>query len=1112
MKDDLIRRIRHGAIYLLLGQNYFYRKNPLVESVEKEYGIHHCKRSHDIFLMLGEKANMDWIYNRVNFLLPPPHLKTIFKIPWNGVIVTAVDGIAKRNLSNPWREVQTYYDSRFKLPGSVSDREHLIISELFGEIGHRDLQDHNFPTDEITFLKSKMNATGILSVYRSELASPMTTLIIDGYDMDDDWLEPEVLVSFISDSKGSVHVFGTNSKKNNKAWNMLVERGIITEHSETFAAYLAEKEMQEEINIDDWAREHSGNKLITVQGKTISLPKDLYNEISQDAMIMDDAILLIDRLSKAQEADQFRRFLYNSGQRPVWEGYVWGFCFERVAEEKLYEEVKKQLKKTNIDTPPIILEGQAGSGKSVLLGKIAFRIKNEEEYPIIFIPQMNTNINYMNILNFCNWLEVSSAAKRLLIIWDGSVYNDEISRYVALNDFLISKGKRVLIVGSSLSLGSRMRFVYHYKSVMLSTQLNNKEKNSICEIFNRYSGSSISPDVFQKFGTDNTFVVCYRLLPPSRMNLRRGLVEEGKKNLLTLQEIINSQMPMRNNPFVDAFIKAGFYVSDDFIESIDDSKNISELMEYVCVPAQFGLYIPFNLLLRCFLPALSLSIATKIDEMDFFSFTETADGDWIVGARTRLEAELLLDSEISTVERQIEIIKHLISCVRESLYFDTSHSEMDFLVDLLKAIGPNGRKREVYREYFKEIAEALHHLRSEGISNSRTVLQEATLLREYAKEHETEKTSILKQAQRLLELEIEKNKSNNRVNSSHIGRMYCELASNIGAQIIEGLNHSDWSVVQDLYRKQDRILRLSMDLATESFHGLDICAWTAKGIFDTVGIPESIKKEVYANFVSLYEISLLANPALGDLEDYHARLMEVSEAFGELTVTDGEFRILLEKGSCTGIYLRARKLIREVDFRRPLSDKDRVKYLEAEKFLEKYSENIYLDVRCLYLLFNIKWMLYTGEPILYRERSTLPISQNGWREFCDISDAVIKLAPEKNHTVMKYIRAIALFHLKDRQWIDAFEEISHLPYPSHKRIIVSYLASDSSGKPIPYTGTIISGDERRTRFRIEEIGRIVPYFNTIFARQDYVLGRTYENIELGFNFLGVQISRLQGGH
>lgn len=1111
MSDKFISQILHGSIYLLLGQNYFYRKNPLIASVEEEYKIQPHFKSHDVFLELGGNINLQWITNRADFLLPPVHLEAISHIPWNGVLVTAVDGIARRFFSTPWREVQAYYDSKLKPPGSIADRERLIVSELFGEVGYFELSDYTFPTDKISFLKSRTNAITILSMYAIEFANPMTTLIIDGYDIDQDWLDTDILISVIPNIKGKVHAFGICSKSRNSSWKQYVDEGIIVEHEQTFAAYLAEKELQEELDIEEWSREYANSKLITIHGKAISIPKEVYNEASKDAIVLDDSIFFIENLPKQEEQDCFRRFLYQSGQRPVWEGYAWNFYFKRVAEEKLYNQIKRQLISNSIDNPPLILEGQAGCGKSVLLGKIAYRIKQEEEYPVLFIPQINSNIDGTKLLNFCNWLEEKSDVKRILILWDASVYNDDISRYVTLNDFLISKGKRILLVGSSLILSSRIKSNYHYKSFRLSVKLEDSEKESICEIFNLYSGRTITFNDFERLGLSNIFVACYRFLPPSRMNLRHGLVEEGKKNLHTLLDTVVLRDSFIENPFVNAFFEAGYYVKGDFLKESCDSENLKKIMEYICVPAQFNVNIPFTLLLRCFSSELSISIAEKIDEIDVFSFVETTEGDWIVGTRTSLEAELLLKSEISSMERQIKVIKHIVSCVRESIYFDTSHSEMNFLVEFLRAIGPNGRRREDYKEYFKDIADAIEKLRSTGITNSRIVLQEATLLREYAKEHNQDKIAILKRAQKLLEEEIDDILSDKRITSSQLGRLNCELASNLGAQIIEELINSNWLLIKELYRKQEKILRSTVDLGTESFHGLDICAWTAKGILSNKNAPRPFQQEIYKNFISLFEIALLSNPSLGDLADYHARLMEISEIYGDLLLTDEEFQILVEKGSCTGIYLRSRNYLKNVDFTRPLSVKNRKKCQSTINYLNKYKDMIWKDIHCLHLLFRIKWMLYTGEPILYREKTAIAIDKHGWQEIYNILETLLQLEPEKNNAVIKYIRAMALFHLKDRRWIDAFEEVSNISYPSHKRVIVNYLASDSQGKPIAYTGTIISGDGKKIRLRIEEIGRNVPYFNPNFARQYYVPGKTYGNVNLGFNFLGLQVVSLQGG-
>lgn len=81
-----------------------------------------------------------------------------------------------------------------------------------------------------------------------------------------------------------------------------------------------------------------------------------------------------------------------------------------------------------------------------------------------------------------------------------------------------------------------------------------------------------------------------------------------------------------------------------------------------------------------------------------------------------------------------------------------SHNgEMDFLIDLLKAVGPNGLKNEEYSSFYLKIADTLGKIREEGIWDSRTILQESLLLREYAKnlDDQVEKSQIILQAKDL---------------------------------------------------------------------------------------------------------------------------------------------------------------------------------------------------------------------------------------------------------------------------------------------------------------------------------------------------------------------------
>lgn len=199
-------------------------------------------------------------------------------------------------------------------------------------------------------------------------------------------------------------------------------------------------------------------------------------------------------------------------------------------------------------------------------------------------------------------------AERVIIIWDASVYNEEIAQYIELNNFLMSAGRKVLIIGSSLKLSENIKSAYTYESIEMDIQISDAESESICNVFNKYSGSVITDTEIRAIGEKNIFVACYRLLPPSRRSLRRGVIDEAKKNKVTLKEALKIKQIDETSVFCQALMKAGVFVPN---EANEEKVALDMLLDYICVPAQFGLMIPLNLVLRCFDSQYSVDIAKK---------------------------------------------------------------------------------------------------------------------------------------------------------------------------------------------------------------------------------------------------------------------------------------------------------------------------------------------------------------------------------------------------------------------------------------------------------------------------------------------------------------------
>ena len=64
-----------------------------------------------------------------------------------------------------------------------------------------------------------------------------------------------------------------------------------------------------------------------------------------------------------------------------------GILFARNFEEELYRIVTSSLEERQLQNDPIILHGQTGTGKTVALGSIAYRVRDEGKYPVLLLKE-----------------------------------------------------------------------------------------------------------------------------------------------------------------------------------------------------------------------------------------------------------------------------------------------------------------------------------------------------------------------------------------------------------------------------------------------------------------------------------------------------------------------------------------------------------------------------------------------------------------------------------------------------------------------------------------------------------------------------------------------------
>lgn len=1121
---ELLRSIRSGPVFLFLGQAYlkmFTGRDIFLKAISRDLiGRTDNDPNYNIFLNLPNNVKLEeailWMQEKSERVSVPEQLDYIAQIPWNGVITSSVDTIFPRALENTQRTIVEVYSRQNRNISKFTSSTELHVTRLYSSIAPN--SDRSIPpTDFLKLVSAHDNASNLLRLYSPEVITPYGALVIDGYDPRTDWLNIERFYPMLSTlGKNQVHFFNFSSNFEDQYFSDLVKRGILCKHTESFAEYLMLSVEKGYLDLNK-IRTTSYNvdlKRVTIKDKIFPIPKDKYLEITEEAIVMDDDILLPEQEIDEYEAqERYRQFLYQSSTKPIWEAYKRKFNISRNFEQELLEKINDTIV-SKFSLNPIILSGQSGSGKSVSLGHIAYKLK-EKNNAILFIPKRKENISYATINNFCKFVE-DNGADITYIFWDGSFGEEDIEKYDQLNDFLVTRGRRVLLIGSSYvtkNISSNLGFAF----VEAPVKLEENEIGELCTVFDKYSMREKSiRELWKDDFDDNLLVALYRLLPPTRRSFRTGLLKEADSVLVSLKKVLKINEEELLTPMAKLLMDAKLFLPKDTARDAT-YRDLSKILIYVCVPSQYGISVPMSLLFRTLKYNYDTDILKTIDNIDFFNTEITTDGRFEISARNSLEAEIVVSSKLATQDERVNVVLDLIRNVSSSYDYLSSKTELDFLIDLLKSVGPNGKNRnEIFSDYNK-IAQEIAILREkENIYDARTILQEAFYLREHAKtlpdDKMIERENFLIGAQDILLKTISELKDDD-YKKVQKGNLYIELAANLGTQLKICLKNNQHNKnIKSLYNQIDDALTNAKRYAPNSFYPIDIWAWTSEDLLKSQ-ISDEFRGDVAAKILSVFDIAPFDNPRIADTERYNEKRQGIAKVLGDKDMENGSFEKLLNMGSASGIYLNAHSMLKGIDLDKPVNEKSKNHHAD-QRVIEQvidYMEGFDLtwgDPKCLYLLLKLYWLLWIGKPIFYEEKQILPLNEDNWNKIYKITDCILDTMTAPTPWVT-YIKGIALFHLK--RYSDCFalfDELRNSYEGGKRRIIISYVASNGDGTAKAFKGSFLRISKGKAIFSINNLRRDIPYFNRDFIVSNPPINRVYESIELGFNYLGIQVSKV----
>ena len=793
--EDFIDRLTSGPIFLFLGQDYLKletNEDLFLSQIIRKYSPENGQPQnyYDIFTSqasLNPEEALSWMLNKCMHIPIPKPLDTISGYAWSGIFTSTFDGILARAFRSEWREVQQIFDDSFR-PSEPRNRQKLHIHHLYGSV--EAIDPSGFPPLREDELWNRQAMAVVLANRLPELITPLGTLVIEGYAKSD-WFTPQEMFPVINNlSKGQAHIFSsTDEIENDSKMKNLINQGKLVAHRKSLAEILLYASETGSIKLGEQPEDISFAHQIRFNSIRHSIPPALWNQISSTAHILVESTFLpLPKLSKDKLYNDFRQFLFS----PTWTGYAYGFAVQRNFEDKLRVEIYRRLESSKLRKKVVLLHGQTGTGKTIALRRLAYEIQKEGKYPVLFIERTAIKLKKEAIDRFCEWAEQNGALVTL-IIWDGMQPPQEYKEYL---QYLESRGRKVLLVGSYYKMENQIdAFVCEAPA-----ELEEDEIQKFSDFINNFDpdlDKYIHQYILTRSGSFLVFL--YRLLPHSRINIKKGinkevLFAEGVIRDRTIDKKIEANV---NTLLGDLLKQAGLNVSTPMLgeEPKDVGREMvtefQQLIGLVMVPGQFNIDCPFELLMRSMNKYVSEEFLNILQSVDFFKWIEDTTGNQMIGPRSSLEAELIVKQRIGGAVYEIEYATKLLSAIRVDRLFE--NQEIQFAVDLIQNMGPNSRKLKYYEPHFIKLAQCLESIRETlGVQNPRLMLQESMLLREYAKTESDYSlaSSWLKKSEKVALEALGKLEDTPR-NQPFRSRMQAELASTYGQMATRSAARSD---------------------------------------------------------------------------------------------------------------------------------------------------------------------------------------------------------------------------------------------------------------------------------------------------------------------------------
>ena len=1012
---------------------------------------------------------------------------------WNGIYTTATSPMVAEAFVSESR-VCTSLGAMERTPSrSQSDLE---VRYLFG--GTHLPESSQPPTSEVAEAAARQRSNQELTQLVTETITPRGSVIIEGWNgegrLTSDSLSP--ILGLLG--AGQAHLFSAGDMASDPFVSSITETGQLVLHSESLEVALSA--IVDAGAATATSADTRSQHIIPLSDGFVEIDIHTWNQIRRSARPVDLELLTPPILnSRASRYQEFRRFLGATDGVPRWKGIAAQMNLRRDFEDELMVRVLSELKDRDLPSP-IVLSGQTATGKSVALAAMAMDLARTGQVAVLHQSHQTVRPAAEDIDMYAAWAD-EHGAEATVLVWDGML---DLAEYEGLSRQLHARGRKVLVVGSTYKTPTDSS-----SFVQAPIELSTGETARLVTLL---AGFGI--EVHQQALESNFLAFLYRLLPETERQLRSGLSKELRAAERSMAKFARERDTAADaeqtlSAMQMALQEAGLVLQDLLpADSAGESLNerrfaerapIQRVTTLVLAAGQHGILVPIDLALRILGREGYQGIREALASSDIIREIDDDNGEFFLGARSQLEAQLLARHEIPLVV-EVEVLIEAIRNARVTDAYTRASDEVEFLVRLLERVGPSSDNDQKYRQYFAHIADALGDRRDElGRAHPRLVLQESNFSRAFVywqqKEHQgmaADRVAALEYNRDLLDEVLADPGTRGLIRLS----LSVELASTLGAIIHEYTDINQGGEVPGIRARLDDVLAAVRDARAVdpgNVYPVDVLAWATRDAVNSGALTPAERIDSLANAVATLESldrESLEPRQLAKLDKRGAELSELLK--NDDAVWDYLKRLELNKSPAATYFLA------QIDAKDGPDGE-----AKALARLRQVPAQTKADWRCAQLLIDLTWKEITGSRLLLGERVPLHLSSGALLKIAELASA-LEYADMPDGYRFLFIRAIAEFasgNYSEAQRL--FREVGDLTRQLSKRIYTAYLLADKSGKPKTYTGRVQMSDTRSGQVWVNELGTRVKFEPRLFS----VNGVFSRNQQLQPFHIGFKLSR-----